>query len=186
MNAKPDKATDPGQQPALLRQLRWALGFFILALVLSGITAFPLQSEMEHVVAIGGLEHVAPADVANGFDRWLLTVRNGLRESSVRFPWLAYGTDWLAFAHVVIAIFFIGAFIDPVRNVWILQAGLMACVLVIPLALICGAVRQIPFGWRLIDCSFGVFGAMPLLYCLRLTRALENSNAKDVRGVCRK
>jgi hypothetical protein len=55
-----------------------------------------------------------------------------------------------------------------------LQAGILACVLVIPLALFCGAVRQIPTGWRLIDCSFGVFGAIPLFYALRLTRALEN------------
>ncbi len=162
------------ERAAILRKLRWVLGMFILALVLSGITAFPLQSEMEQVVAIRGIEHVAPADAGSGFDRWILTVRNGLRESYARYPWLAYGTDWLAFAHLVIAVFFIGAFIDPVRNVWIVQAGIIACVLVIPLALVCGAVRQIPMGWRLIDCSFGVFGAIPLFYSLRLTRALEN------------
>ena len=129
---------------------------------------------MEHVVAIRGLEHVAPAEAANGFDRWILTVRDGLRESYARYPWLAYGTDWLAFAHLVIAIFFIGVFIDPVRNIWILKAGIIACVLVVPLALICGTVRQIPVGWRLIDCSFGAFGVLPLLYFLRLTRSLEN------------
>jgi hypothetical protein len=150
------------------------LGLFTAALILSGLTAFPLKSEMEHVVAIRGLEHVAPAEAGNGFDRWILTVRNGLRESYARYPWLAYGTDWLAFAHLVIAIFFIGVFIDPVRNIWLLKAGIIACVLVVPLALIGGAVRQIPIGWRLIDCSFGVFGVIPLLYSLRLTRALEN------------
>jgi hypothetical protein len=126
------------EQAAILRKLRWALGFFIVALVLSGITAFPLQSELEQVVAIRGLEDVAPADAGNGFDRWILTVRDGLRESYAKYPWLAYGTDWLAFAHLVIAVFFVGAFIDPVRNVWILQAGILACVLVIPLALFCG------------------------------------------------
>src|SRR5436853_2462659 len=107
----------------ILRKLRWMLGLFILALVLSGITAFPLRSEMERVVAIRGIEHVAPADAGDGLDGWLLTVRNGLRESYAKYPWLAYGTDWLAFAHVVIAVFFIGVFIDPVRNVWILKAG---------------------------------------------------------------
>ena len=162
-------------EPAsILRKLRLVLGLFTTALVLSGLTAFPLKSEMEHVVAIRGLEHVAPAEAANSFDRWILTVRDGLGESYARYPWLAYGTDWLAFAHLVIAVFFIGAFIDPVRNVWILQAGIIACVLVVPLALIGGAVRQIPVGWRLIDCSFGVFGAIPLLYSVRLTRSLEN------------
>ena len=162
------------ERASILHKLRLLLGLFTTALILSGLTAFPLKSEMEHVVAIRGLEHVAPAEAGNGFDRWILTVRDGLRESYARYPWLAYGTDWLAFAHLVIAVFFIGAFIDPVRNVWILQAGIIACVLVVPLALIGGAVRQIPIGWRLIDCSFGVFGVIPLLYSLRLTRSLEN------------
>jgi hypothetical protein len=162
------------ERASILRKLRLVLGLFIAALILSGLTAFPLKSEMEHVVAIRGLEHVAPAEAGNGFDRWIHTVRDGLRESYARYPWLAYGTDWLAFAHLVIAIFFIGVFIDPVRNIWILKAGIIACVLVVPLALICGAVRQIPVGWRLIDCSFGAFGVLPLLYFLRLTRSLEN------------
>jgi hypothetical protein len=150
------------------------LGLFVFVLVLSGITAFPLQRELEKIVAIRGLERVAPTDASSAFDRWILTVQKGLRESYEAYPWLAYGTDWLAFAHIVIAIFFIGPFIDPVRNVWVLRAGIIACVLVIPLALICGAVRNIPMGWRLIDCSFGIFGVIPLYYCLRLTRALEN------------
>jgi hypothetical protein len=169
---------NPGAQSAghaaVLRRLRWVIALFMLALILSGITAFPLQSELQQIVEIRGIEHIAPAEAGSGFDGWILTVRDGLRESYAKHPWLAYGTDWLAFAHVAIAVFFIGVFIDPVRNVWILKAGIIACVLVIPLALICGAVRQIPIGWRLIDCSFGVFGVLPLLYSLRLTRSLEN------------
>jgi hypothetical protein len=167
-------AAPSAERAAVLLKLRWALGLFIFALVLSGVTAFPIQNEMGQLVAMRGLEGVAPADAANGLDRWILTVRNGLRESYDHYPWLAYGTDWLAFAHLVLAVFFIGAFRDPVRNVWILQAGVIACMLVIPLALICGAVRQIPVGWRLLDCSFGVAGAIPLFYALKLTKALEN------------
>ena len=170
MNPVPQSA----RRAAILRKLRAVLAFFILALILSGVTAFPLQSELQRIVQIRGLEHIAPAEAASGFDGWILTVRNGLVESYAKYPWLAYGTDWLAFAHLIIAVFFIGALIDPVRNVWILKAGIMACVLVIPLALICGAIRQLPMGWRLIDCSFGVFGVLPLIYSLRLTRSLEN------------
>ena len=161
-------------EAATLRRLRWVLGAFMVALILSGLTAFPLQRELQQMVELRGIEHLAPAEAGSGFDGWILTVRNGLRESYARYPWLAYGTDWLAFAHVVIAVFFIGVFINPVRNVWVLKAGIIACALVIPLALICGAVRQIPLGWRVINCSFGVFGALPLLYCLRLTRSFEN------------
>ena len=162
------------ERAAILRRLRCVLGLFILALILSGITSFPLQRELESFAALRGLERIAPAAAGNTFDHWILTVRDGLRETYARYPWLAYGTDWLAFAHIVIAIFFIGPLINPVRNIWVLQAGLVACVLIVPLALICGAIRHVPMGWRLIDCSFGIFGAIPIAYCLRLIRTLEN------------
>lgn len=157
----------------VLRRIRQILGLFILGLVFSGLTAFPLLQEVELIARARGLAENVNADAVNGFDHWIMVVRDGLRESYARHPWIAYGTDWLAFAHLIIAIFFIGPLIDPIRNVWVLRAGVIACVAVVPLALICGAVRQIPFGWRLIDCSFGVFGIVPLLYCLRLIRKLD-------------
>ena len=156
-----------------LRKIRWGLALFILGLVASGVTAFPLQTELEQIVAMRGFASMSPDTNSGSLDRWLFTVREGLRDSYGKHPWLAYGTDWLAFAHIIIAIFFIGPFLDPVRNIWVLQAGLAACVLVIPLALICGPLRGIPLGWRFIDCSFGVFGAVPLYYCIRMTRRLE-------------
>jgi len=161
------------QRGAILRKLRIVLALFIFALMLSGLTAFPLQRELELVSEFRGLDQMVPARAGNSFDRWILTVRDGLREDYAKHPWLAYGTDWLAFGHLVIAVFFIGVFIDPARNIWILQSGLIACALVIPLAIVCGAIRHIPLYWRLIDCSFGVFGSIPLYYCLRLTRMLE-------------
>jgi hypothetical protein len=173
---EPTTANPVSGRLATLRRIRAVLGVFILCLIVSGITAFPLQRELGAVAAVRGLERVSAADASNSFDHWILTVRDGLRDSYARYPWLAYGTDWLAFAHIVIAIFFLGPLVDPVRNVWVLQAGLIACVLVVPLALICGPIRQIPVGWRLIDCSFGVFGAVPLFYCLRLARTLESRN----------
>lgn len=43
----------------------------------------------------------------------------------------------------------------------------------IPLALICGPIRGIPFGWSVIDMSFGVFGVLPLLVLRRLIKRLE-------------
>lgn len=86
---------------------------------------------------------------------------------------MAYGTDWLAFARIAIAVYFVGPLIDPLKNEWVLYAGLISCALVLPLAFICGALRGIPFYWRLIDCSFGLLGAVPLLYCLHLTRLIR-------------
>jgi hypothetical protein len=153
------------------RRIRIWLWVFIIGLILSGVTAFPLSSELELLSTISekvGIDQT-------GFGKWIAIVHHGLIDTYAKYPWVGYGTDWLAFAHIVIAIFFIGPLRDPVRNVWVLKAGLLACFLVVPLALICGEVRQIPFGWRLIDCSFGVFGAIPLWYCLKLTRLIENA-----------
>lgn len=160
---------------ANLRKFRTVLGLFILVLVVSGVTAFPLERELQYVSAIRGIGEVGPADAHNGLDHWILTVRDGLRVTYARYPWFGYGTDWLAFAHIIIGVFFIGPLLDPRQNVWVLQAGLVACALVIPLALICGSIRGIPLGWRLIDCSFGIFGSLPLWYCLKLTKRLEHS-----------
>ena len=139
-------------------------------LVLSGITAFPLQQELEW---ISGIHFGA------GFDRWIVTVRDGLRDTYAKYPWVGYGTDWLAFAHIVIALFFIAPLKDPVRNISVLYAGVAACVLVIPLALICGHIRHIPFGWSMIDCSFGAFGVVPLLYAIKLTKSLSRNVAAE-------
>ena len=150
-------------EPGTLRKMRLALGVFIVGLVLSGLTAFPLQVELNWIAKLFG-------DPTTGFERWIYTVRDGLNDTYAKYPWIGYGTDWLAFAHLVIALFFIGPFINPVRNVWVIYAGLAACVLIVPLALICGPIREIPFGWRMIDCSFGVLGAMPLLYVLKLMK----------------
>ncbi|HWQ92286.1 MAG TPA: hypothetical protein VN673_11485 [Clostridia bacterium] len=157
----------------ILRRFRFVLGLFILALFLSGITAFPLAREMEVLASMAGVNSPPPPGGYSGLQTWIATVHHGLAATYAEYPWMAYGTDWLAFAHIIIAIFFVGPLIDPVRNVWVIKAGLIACVLVLPLALICGPLRGIPFGWRLIDCSFGVFGALPLLYCLRQIRKLE-------------
>jgi hypothetical protein len=160
--------------PALLRRIRFWLGFFMIGLVLSGVIAFPLQYEIDWLVRIFP---AAPA-AHSGLAFWIQTVHEGLQTTYARYPWVAYGTDWLAFAHLVIAIFFIGPFINPVRNVWVLQAGMVACVLVLPMALLCGPLRHIPLGWRLIDCTFGLGGIVPLYYIWHLTRKLEQREIK--------
>jgi hypothetical protein len=52
-------------------------------------------------------------------------------------------------------------------------AGWLGFGLVIPYALGFGALRGIPFWWRLIDCSYGVFGAIPLWYCRQWSLELK-------------
>jgi hypothetical protein len=149
----------------MLRRFRVSLGFFIFGLVVSGISAFPLQSELSILSRVSG--HLGPPAVR----QWITFVDLGLRETYSRFPFFGYATDWLGFGHFVIAAFFILPFADPVRYRGVLKIGLFACASVIVLALVCGPLRGIPFFWTLIDCSFGIVGAIPLLYCLHLTRS---------------
>jgi hypothetical protein len=145
---------------------RWII-FFMVALVLSGLTAFGLETEL------GWLVKSWPFSRGEALYWWVLRVYAALRDINIRYPFLAYGYDWLAFAHLVIAVAFVGPFRDPVRNKWVIEFGMIACIMIFPLAFIAGAVRGIPIYWRLIDCSFGVVGLVPLLVCYRRIRMLE-------------
>ena len=149
----------------LKKRIRILLIGFTIGLILSGLTAFPLQKELDLVASILGASANSLPSQYSGLLYWIVTVRNGLRATYVNYPFMAYGTDWLAFAHIVIAVNFYGPLRDPVRNIWVINFGLIACAGVIPLALICGPIRGIPFYWQLIDCSFGVVGFIPLWIC---------------------
>jgi len=159
------------EEKQLRKQIRFYLLLFIIGLVLSGVTAFPLLAEVDLLVRWLGIS--GGPEQYHGLVYWLARVHQALHDADSRYPFLFYGTDWLAFGHLVIALFFIGPFKDPVRNVFVLRAGVAACVLVWPLAFICGPIRGIPFYWQLIDCSFGLIGMIPLLLCLRHVRRLE-------------
>ncbi|HEX8551935.1 MAG TPA: hypothetical protein VF681_10320 [Abditibacteriaceae bacterium] len=154
-------------------QRRILLIGFIVGLVLSGVTAFPLVWELNLLARWLGAPPDAVPESYTGLVHWIVKVRNGLRATDAAYPFIAYGTDWLAFAHLTIAVAFLGPLRDPVRNVWVLTFGLIACAGIIPLALICGPLRGIPFYWQLIDCSFGIVGCIPLLICRRDAKELE-------------
>jgi hypothetical protein len=156
-----------------LRRIRFWLAVFIVGLVLSGITAFPLETELSGLVSILHGGWLRPVSEFTGLLPWIERVNGALRATDAVYPFLAYGTDWLAFAHLVIAVAFVGPYLDPVRNKWVITFGLIACAGVVPLALIAGAIRGIPVPWRLIDCSFGIFGSIPLFLCGKSIRVLE-------------
>ncbi len=162
-----------------VRRIRLVLGVFILGLVLSGVTAFPLLTEIRALASL--LPDAGEANPSH-FTSWILRVQTALTEVDGRYPFLPYGTDWLAFAHLVIAVAFIGPWRDPVRNVWVVDFGLIACAAVIPLALIAGQVRGIPLWWRLIDCSFGVLGAIPLAIVRGMIHKLRLAQARGFEG----
>ncbi len=151
----------------ILHRIRGLLILFMTGLILSGLTAFPLEWELDLLAGWLGAPPDSPPSDHTGLTRWIVTIRDALHNTYAQYPFMAYGTDWLAFAHIVIAIFFIGPLLDPIRNIWVIQAGMIACAMTVLFPFICGPIRGIPFFWQLIDCSFGLFGFIPLWLCRR-------------------
>ena len=148
-----------------LKKIRRLILFFIIMLLLSGITAFGVESQLNWLI------QTFPAG-ASILDRWLQKVQTAIHQTNQIYPFLSYGYDWLAFAHIVIAIAFYGPYKDPQRNIWIIEWAMIACIAIIPLALIAGPVREIPFYWQCIDCSFGILGIIPLWICRKWIKQL--------------
>lgn len=153
-----------------LKQIRHWIIFFMIVLFLSGLTAIPLESELAFLSRC-----FSPTNLLG---EWIQKVYLAIVATNREYPFLAYGYDWLAFAHFVLAILFIGPLKDPVRNKWVIEFGMIACVLIIPFAFIAGHFRGIPIGWRLIDCAFGVIGLIPLSICLSKITQIEKLNSK--------
>ncbi|MBL7933875.1 MAG: hypothetical protein JNL60_18370 [Bacteroidia bacterium] len=138
-----------------MKTMKRILMAFIVCLLLSGITAFPLRTEMDFLVRYHN-------SFPNFISIWIKQVHAAI---SATPDLVLYGTDWLAFAHIIIALFFIPVYLDPIKYRINIIIGVLACILVFPLAFICGPIRGIPFFHQLIDCSFGLFGGI-LLYII--------------------
>ena len=150
----------------LRKTIRHYILFFIFMIVINGIIVFPAVSVLSFLN-----EHL---QVFPHFLRqWLSQVYLSVKGTNEQYPFLSYGTDWLAFGHCMIALVFVGALRDPVRNKWLFTFGMIACVLVIPYALVFGAFRAIPLWWRFIDCSFGIIGFIPMCLCRKWVEKLE-------------
>ena len=160
---------------ARLRRVRALLALFAAALALSGATALFLPSEARALVGALWGDAAPGTSWAPALHAWLARCRDALADVGTRHPFLYYGTDWLAFAHFVLAILFLGAARDPVRNVWAIQFGLICCAGVVLFAAVAAPLRGVPWVWVPVDAAFGVFGAVPLLLALRDIRHLEAS-----------
>ncbi len=109
-----------------MKKIRIYLAAFITLLVLSGVTAFPLKTEVTFL-----MNHL---DWFNStLKGWIISVNNAVQATP---DIVLYGTDWLAFAHIIIALFFIPVFINPIKYQINLNIGMVACLAVFPLAFI--------------------------------------------------
>lgn len=141
------------------KNVRRLLLLFMIGLFISGFTAIPVDWQLSIL-----LKNLTPGSHVHNWIERVLTAYVDVKQNA---SFLLYGYDWLAFAHFVLAILFIGPYREPLRNIWVIQFGLIACTLVIPFAFVAGHFRGIPLGWRLIDCSFGVVGFILLWICYR-------------------
>jgi hypothetical protein len=134
-----------------------------VGLVLSGMTAQPVQTQLDLAASVVG-------------DRveWLSRVRADVTRINAESPYIFYGYDWLAFGHYAIAIVFVWAYREPKRHAFLFDYGLILCGLVVVFALTVAPFRGVPFWWRLLDCSFGVVGAIPLWLARTWTKRLIN------------
>ena len=152
----------------ILKQIKWLTILFMIALIISGITAIPMAAELS-------LLKKYPNLFPSAFNNWIIKVHDGIVATNQAYPFIAYGTDWLAYAHVMIAILFIGVIKDPVKNKWIVTWGIINCIVIFPVALIAGPIRGIPFFHQMIDCLFGIFGILLLLLIKKRIHFLEKS-----------
>lgn len=151
-----------------MKTIRFHLVLFVIILALSGITAFPIQTEINFMYT-----HLQ--SFPSFFHEWITQLYNNIHSTpDVMF----YGTDWLAFAHIIISLFFVPVFIDPIKYKVNLYVGMTACFMIFPLAFICGPIRSIPFFHQLIDCSFGAIGILYLYFILRKINTMENTLIK--------
>jgi hypothetical protein len=142
-----------------------AFGLFV-----SGVTVWPAIAELKLAVRLMTLCNSNPSGELHAF---ILKVIEGLEATNAKYPFLLYAHDWLAFAHIMLAILFAGAARDPVRNKWIVQCGLIMCASVPILAGICISIRELPGWWFWIDFAFAPGAALPLWIAYRDIRAIE-------------
>ena len=147
----------------LFTQIRILTIFFMIVLVIRGLTVFPIYLELKWIID------------SELFARVVWICRLGVEE----YPFIFYGFDWLAFAHLVIAVLFIGVYQHPVRNRWIIQWAMISCLTALPLAFIAGTIRGIPLFHILIDCSFAVIGLIPLYIIQTKINRLKKYRAKQ-------
>ncbi len=164
----------------LTRRLRNWTWLFIIGLVLSGLTAIPIQAEFDWLASFLGSDFGGGGIVPEPIAKWLAHAYVGVSVTSRSAPFVWYGTDWLAFGHLIIALSFVGVLRDPVRNRWLYQFAMLACVAVVPWALVFGTVRGIPLWWRLVDCSFGVIGFVPVWRCWKWSGELEQLKVSPI------
>lgn len=150
----------------LRKKIKAAIIVTIIGLLLNGISAVPLVTELRIVLSNSGMLPQSLRD-------WLVYVEKGITETTTNYKFMRYGFDWLAFAHFLIAIAFFGPLKDPVKNEWVISWGMIASVLSLVMALAWERYRGIPFVWSLIDAVVAIVAFVILWLCYKWIQELK-------------
>lgn len=145
-----------------LKIIRLMLGMVVAGLLLSGLTTFWLPQEIKWLIETVWSNSPDTFPFFSGEYELLVKVGRGLEIIDRDYPQILLGTDWLGFAHIILAILFLGALKDPARNIWVIQFGMISAVLVVPAAFLFGYVRELPSIHYFVDAAFGVTAFVPL------------------------
>jgi hypothetical protein len=148
-----------------LKTIRTRTALFMAGLFISGITCFPIMYEISWGNALFDAWGIKPPP-------FIQDITRGITETMAHHQFLFYGTDWLGFAHILFTLLFYGVYKDPIKNIWVTEFGLLACLAIFPLAFIMGPIRGIPFWWQLVDSSFGIIGLWVMWPVYRMTKKL--------------
>ena len=153
-----------------MKRAKIMLGVVAFGLFVSGVTVWPAIPELK--IGLEILSRLGFGDTEmHGFCSRIL---HSLQLIDRDHPQIMYGYDWLAFAHIMLAVLFAGAIRDPIRNIWIVQCGLIMCASVPVLAAVCIPIREIPWFWFLIDFSFAPAASIPLIIVLLDIRRVQS------------
>lgn len=77
----------------LVNRIKGIIILFMFALIVSGITAFPIEKELEILASILSIDINNPNLDYNILQRWLFDVHIGISSTYTQYPFIAYGTD---------------------------------------------------------------------------------------------
>jgi hypothetical protein len=156
------------RQASLRRKIKIAIIITIIGLLLNGFSAIPLRTEVNILLS-------NPDALPQFLRDWLTYVNKGVNETSNNYSFMRYGFDWLGFAHLLIAIAFIGPLKDPIKNEWIVRWGMIASILSVLMAFGWERMRAIPLWWSFVDASIAIVAFFILWLCNRWIKELKQT-----------
>ncbi len=157
---------------SIRKRIRLLLVVFVVGLAFGCQMVLFVRPELAWLNRILGpgtrTERIWPAMSA-----WINHLHQGITTTYAEYPFIAYCMDWLVLAQVGFMIIFIGAVIDPVRNLWIIRSGMVICLLHVVTAAVSGGLHGVPFFWQILDASFGVVGVVVLYAAYRYVGYLK-------------